>query len=75
MSHGAAVLVEVVVAEHRRDRCQRFQLAQDGYAAYVPGVDDMLAIRQRRVSTGVERPMGVRNDADAQHGDSLLLGR
>lgn len=69
VAHGAAVLVEVVVAEHRRHRRQRFQLMQDGRAADVPGVDDMVAIGQGRVGLGAQTAVGVGNNANA-HGTS-----
>ena len=46
-AHRRAVLVEIVVPEHCRHRCERLQIANNLGAADVARMDDMLAIGER----------------------------
>ena len=66
-AHRGAILVEIVVAEHCRHRCERLQIANNLGAADVARMDDMLAIGERIKRFNRQNAMRIGNHADSGH--------
>lgn len=69
--HPCTVLVEIVVAEHRRYRSERLKTVQYPGQADIAGMDDVIALGERHERSVRQPPVRIRDDAD-QYGVRLV---
>ena len=72
-AHRRTVLVEIVVAEHCRHRCERLQIANNLGAADVARMDDMLAIGERIKRFNRQNAMRIRDYPDPSQSTPRFL--